>query len=175
MDSSQNAEDSGPAACSDWFETEKGDRMTRSRLLMVAVAALLLALPLLAQKQAQPAKPSAACPHMTAMNKSVDEAIALLEAAMASPGNINQALTTLKQAKQQGAQCQEMCAEKMCGDGHAHAAAAANAKVTDPVCGMTVDPASAPKSTYAGKTYYFCSGEDKAKFDKNPAGYVKKG
>jgi len=45
--------------------------------------------------------------------------------------------------------------------------------VVDPVCGMTVDPAKAPKSTYAGKTYYFCSADDKAKFDKNPKAYAK--
>jgi YHS domain-containing protein len=47
--------------------------------------------------------------------------------------------------------------------------------VVDPVCGMKVDPKTASKSVYAGKTYYFCSKEDKAKFDKNPAAYLKKG
>ena len=50
----------------------------------------------------------------------------------------------------------------------------AAAKVVDPVCGMEVDPANAPKSTYAGKTYYFCSEGDKAKFEKNPVQYVPK-
>jgi YHS domain-containing protein len=50
------------------------------------------------------------------------------------------------------------------------------AQVVDPVCRMKVDnPKTAPKSVYAGKTYYFCSKEDKAKFDKNPAAYLKKG
>ena len=30
--------------------------------------------------------------------------------------------------------------------------------VIDPVCGMTVDPESAPgKADYQGRTYYFCS------------------
>src|SRR5262249_6207197 len=29
------------------------------------------------------------------------------------------------------------------------------------VCGMDVDPATAPKSVYKGKTYYFCSDDDK--------------
>src|SRR5437667_12200291 len=33
-----------------------------------------------------------------------------------------------------------------------------------PVCGMDVDPASAPKSVFKGKTYYFCS-DDKKTFD----------
>ena len=47
-------------------------------------------------------------------------------------------------------------------------------KVIDPVCGMEVDPATAPKATYAGKTYYFCSEDEKAKFEKNPEQYVEK-
>jgi YHS domain-containing protein len=42
----------------------------------------------------------------------------------------------------------------------------------DPVCGMKVDPKTAPSSTYQGKTYYFCSPEEKTEFDKNPAKYV---
>jgi len=46
----------------------------------------------------------------------------------------------------------------------------------DPVCGMTVDPKSpdTQKSEYKGKTYYFCSREDKAKFDKTPDKYAAK-
>lgn len=46
----------------------------------------------------------------------------------------------------------------------------------DPVCGMTVDPKSSDtqKTEYKGKVYYFCSKEDKAKFDKAPAGYAAK-
>jgi YHS domain-containing protein len=57
------------------------------------------------------------------------------------------------------------------------AAPAANtAQVVDPVCDMKVDPRTAAgSSTLAGKTYYFCSKEEKAKFDKNPAAYLKKG
>lgn len=45
----------------------------------------------------------------------------------------------------------------------------------DPVCGMEVDTmlAGLRKSTYAGKTYYFCSTECKRKFDANPSAYVK--
>ncbi len=34
-----------------------------------------------------------------------------------------------------------------------------------PVCGMDVDPATAPKSVFKGKTYYFCSQGDKDQFD----------
>jgi YHS domain-containing protein len=46
-------------------------------------------------------------------------------------------------------------------------------EVQDPVCGMTVDPATAQKSEYKGKTYYFCSLDDKKEFDKAPASYIK--
>jgi Cu+-exporting ATPase len=56
------------------------------------------------------------------------------------------------------------------------APAANSAHVVDPVCGMKMDPKTAAgTSTHAGRTYYFCSKEEKAKFDKNPAAYLKKG
>ena len=48
------------------------------------------------------------------------------------------------------------------------------AQVIDPVCGMKADPKVAP-SVHASKTYYFCSKDHKAKFDKNPGAYLKKG
>jgi transcriptional regulator GlxA family with amidase domain len=37
-----------------------------------------------------------------------------------------------------------------------------------PVCGMAVDPATAPKSVFKGTTYYFCSDDDKKTFDATP-------
>jgi len=37
-----------------------------------------------------------------------------------------------------------------------------------PVCEMAVDPKAAPQSAYKGKTYYFCSPDHKAVFDKQP-------
>ncbi len=44
----------------------------------------------------------------------------------------------------------------------------------DPVCGMEVDPKTAAgTSNYQGKTYYFCSLEDKQAFDKEPQRYIK--
>lgn len=54
-------------------------------------------------------------------------------------------------------------------------AAPAAATATDPVCGMEVKTADAPKVEYKGKTYYFCSAGDKAQFEKEPAKYVKPG
>jgi len=41
-----------------------------------------------------------------------------------------------------------------------------------PVCGMDVDPKSAPKSVFKGKTYYFCSDPDKKTFDAAPDKFV---
>jgi YHS domain-containing protein len=49
-----------------------------------------------------------------------------------------------------------------------------DAKVVDPVCGMEVNTANAPTATYNGQTYYFCSEEDKAKFQKSPEQYAGK-
>jgi YHS domain-containing protein len=47
-------------------------------------------------------------------------------------------------------------------------------KVKDPVCGMKITTKSAAgKSSYKGKTYHFCTKEDKEKFDKEPAKYAK--
>ena len=40
------------------------------------------------------------------------------------------------------------------------------------VCGMDVDPATAPKSIYKGATYYFCSDDDKKTFDAAPDKFV---
>ena len=48
-----------------------------------------------------------------------------------------------------------------------------NKEVKDPVCSMKVDPKTAEKSVYNGKTYYFCSKEDKEAFEKSPEKYVK--
>jgi Cu+-exporting ATPase len=48
-------------------------------------------------------------------------------------------------------------------------------KVIDPVCGMAIDPASAPASAdYEGKTYYFCCASCRQKFLSDPARYLGK-
>src|SRR5207244_2090867 len=41
-----------------------------------------------------------------------------------------------------------------------------------PVCGMDVDPATAPKCVFKGKTYHFCSDDDKKTFDAAPDKFV---
>jgi Cu+-exporting ATPase len=56
---------------------------------------------------------------------------------------------------------------------HAHAAAAPP-KMLDPVCGMTVDPArAAGQVEHEGHTYYFCSKGCVARFEANPAQFLK--
>ena len=49
----------------------------------------------------------------------------------------------------------------------------AGEKATDPVCGMSVDTATAEYRSFRdGKAYYFCSAGCKESFDKNPARYM---
>ncbi len=67
---------------------------------------------------------------------------------------------------------------KCCG-GHSHARAGAtnthdSRKAIDPVCGMTVDPATAAhKADFQGATYYFCSAGCRNKFVSDPQKYLK--
>ncbi len=50
----------------------------------------------------------------------------------------------------------------------------ANTKVTDPVCGMQIDPESAAgKIDYNGETFYFCSKSCLENFNCEPAKYPK--
>jgi Cu+-exporting ATPase len=48
--------------------------------------------------------------------------------------------------------------------------------VVDPVCGMTVEPATAREqglhSTYQGRDYYFCGKGCKLEFDDDPEHYL---
>ena len=51
--------------------------------------------------------------------------------------------------------------------GHSHAHA------VDPVCGMTVDPATTPhRHTHKGETYYFCASGCRTKFAADPQKYL---
>ena len=46
-------------------------------------------------------------------------------------------------------------------------------KEKDPVCGMLVDPGEAAgQRSVDGKTFYFCSPDCLAKFDKSPQRYA---
>ncbi len=47
--------------------------------------------------------------------------------------------------------------------------------VRDPVCGMTVDPATAKhKTSHGGQDYYFCSAGCRTKFESDPGRYLNK-
>ncbi|MCA0417419.1 MAG: heavy metal translocating P-type ATPase [Proteobacteria bacterium] len=49
----------------------------------------------------------------------------------------------------------------------------AKASVKDPVCGMTVDPATAKhRASYAGQSYFFCSAGCHNKFKADPTAYI---
>ncbi|MBC7771755.1 MAG: YHS domain-containing protein [Pyrinomonadaceae bacterium] len=45
-----------------------------------------------------------------------------------------------------------------------------NSVTKDPICGMTVDEATALHTERDGKTYYFCSDNCRQKFLSTPAG-----
>jgi P-type Cu+ transporter len=48
-----------------------------------------------------------------------------------------------------------------------------NESVIDPVCGMTIDPATAAGSaTYGGQTYHFCAHACETKFNAAPQLFV---
>ena len=49
---------------------------------------------------------------------------------------------------------------------------AASKRVTDPVCGMKVDPATAISHQHAGMTHYFCSEHCREKFRADPDRYL---
>jgi YHS domain-containing protein len=55
------------------------------------------------------------------------------------------------------------------------APAEAKAQAVDPVCGLKVDPASAPQAKHESHTYSFCSEQHRQLFQKNPAKYLPKG
>lgn len=45
-------------------------------------------------------------------------------------------------------------------------------KLIDPICKMNVNKNVPDKSTYKGKTYYFCAANCKQTFDANPEKYA---
>lgn len=65
-----------------------------------------------------------------------------------------------------------MCGAHSCCGGHT-AGADQSALAKDPVCGMSVDPATAAATReYNGTTYYFCNPGCAAKFEQNPTQYL---
>ena len=65
-----------------------------------------------------------------------------------------------------------MCGAHSCCGGHT-AGADQSALAKDPVCGMSVDPATAAATReYNGTDYYFCNPGCAAKFEQNPTQYL---
>jgi Cu+-exporting ATPase len=55
----------------------------------------------------------------------------------------------------------------------ASVAAQGLAAITDPICGMTVDPATSKHLfEHAGTAYHFCSAGRRSKFEADPAKYL---
>jgi P-type Cu+ transporter len=67
------------------------------------------------------------------------------------------------------------CCSGDAGHAHHHHGADAAVTVRDPVCGMTVDPAtSLYRFEHQGQTYHFCSTGCRAKFEADPAKHLDK-
>jgi Cu+-exporting ATPase len=48
------------------------------------------------------------------------------------------------------------------------------ATVTDPVCGMQLEPSQAEAQTvYEGVAYFFCSNECRTTFEENPTEFIQ--
>jgi Cu+-exporting ATPase len=64
-------------------------------------------------------------------------------------------------------------AHPLTGSAHPGAASAGTDLATDPVCGMTVDPATSKhRHTHAGALFHFCSARCQEKFIADPARYL---
>ncbi|WP_261754035.1 heavy metal translocating P-type ATPase [Acidomonas methanolica] len=68
------------------------------------------------------------------------------------------------------------CASHLHGEGPTPAATGVKTRpVKDPVCGMTVDPATATHhADHDGQTWYFCSAHCQTKFEADPCHYLHK-
>src|SRR5947209_11447987 len=76
-----------------------------------------------------------------------------------------------------GCSAAKSAATSCCGGhgDHAHDHGEAPTKVRDPVCGMTVDPAtSRHRFEHHGETFHFCSAGCRSKFAADPAKYLGK-
>jgi YHS domain-containing protein len=59
-------------------------------------------------------------------------------------------------------------------DPHAGHSPQQSEKQMDPVNGLMVDPATAPKTTYQGQTYYFSSEQTRKEFLENPGQFARR-
>ena len=91
-------------------------------------------------------------------------------------GAMENTMTKAETAGAAGASKNSSC----CGGGHDHSGHGhhddhADAKARDPVCGMSVDPATSPhRFDYDGKAFHFCSAGCRTKFAADPQAYLDK-
>ena len=69
------------------------------------------------------------------------------------------------------------CGAHVLGHGHQHGTSPGDGTgerpehAVDPVCGKTVDIATAKSTLYGGHAYYFCSNDCRSTFEASPASY----
>jgi Uncharacterized conserved protein len=71
------------------------------------------------------------------------------------------------------------CGAHVMGHGHQHGSSSSGGgggwappdHAIDPVCGKTVDTATAKSTLYGGHAYYFCSADCRTKFEAAPVSY----
>ena len=80
--------------------------------------------------------------------------------------HVEMAEASMNEMKKHMATCMESCGM--------HSDKKALGKVVDPVCGMEIEMAAAVTATHQGKTYYFCTEDNRAKFLKDPDRYTAK-
>ena len=68
------------------------------------------------------------------------------------------------------------CGAHVMGHGHHHGNArwTPPGKAVDPVCGRSVDTATAKSALFGGVPYYFCSQDCREKFEATPGAYAIK-
>jgi Cu+-exporting ATPase len=102
---------------------------------------------------------------------------------VASPAAAEPAVSSCCGAKAASPPVAGPAVSSCCGGhgGHAHhhdhdaGAKGAAAKVLDPVCGMTVDPATSKhRYDHHGETFHFCSAGCRTKFSADPGNYLSK-
>lgn len=160
---------------------------TRSvKLILFVVVAGALARPVSAQHAGHQA-PGAAAADACAQGarqavRTLDRTGALLEAARQAnaPARLRAEVDNLQAAiaevKEYLAPCMAASGATMdhAAMGHQRPAPAPLKEAIDPVCGMKVDPKTAPQATFEGKTYYFCSASDRDQFVKDPKKFLGK-
>jgi YHS domain-containing protein len=95
------------------------------------------------------------------------------QGAAPSSGQGAPAMDHSKMGHETGSPTKETAPSRTAAPGDSKKASAPQGKVVDPVCGTSVEPKPGLQASYGGKTYYFCSPEDRDKFLREPGKYVR--